>query len=265
MESRYIEIDGEAMAYSRIVYSSIIIIGVILYIMGLYMLFAMVRDFNNQFIPMINSLSSARISYRPRNITISKVGGRVILKALIELNITWTKKSPAKGPTIDLLLMNKSLAHIVFTNMSKDLINYPVSIEVPLTKDTINEEITMLIHVNTNLVSFTQTTRLTNITTFGNYIDLYIRDIRINRVGNTSRIYCIIYSNIAIDAPVRITMVSRDGMELYSKVLMNYSSSPSKPYICELTVDNSIIQNTEYIVFDINGLQIEKYNLGKQG
>ncbi len=253
------------MAYSRVIYSSIIIIGVVLYIAGLYILFEMVRDFNNQFIPMINSLSSARISYRPKNITITRMGKQVFFKALIELNITWTKKSSAAGPIIDLLLMNKSLAHIVFKNMSKDLINYPVSIEFPLTKDILNEEIVMLIHVNTNLVSFTQTTTLLNITTFGNYIDLYIRDIRINRIGNTSRIYCIIYSNIVIDAPVRITMVSRDGMELYSKVLMNYSSSPSKPYVCELTVDNSIIQNTEYVVFDINGLQIEKYNLGKQG
>ncbi len=253
------------MAYSRVIYSSIIIIGVVLYIAGLYILFEMVRDFNNQFIPMINSLSSARISYRPKNITITRMGKQVFFKALIELNITWTKKSSAAGPIIDLLLMNKSLAHIVFKNMSKDLINYPVSIEFPLTKDILNEEIVMLIYVNTNLVSFTQTTTLLNITTFGNYIDLYIRDIRINRIGNTSRIYCIIYSNIVIDAPVRITMVSRDGMELYSKVLMNYSSSPSKPYVCELTVDNSIIQNTEYVVFDINGLQIEKYNLGKQG
>ncbi len=252
------------MYYNKTVYAAIIVAGVILYILGLYVLFDVVKGFNNEFVPAINSLSSARISYKATNISITSRGGGIFLDATILLNITWEKKSNSRGPIIDLVYMNKTIERLVFANMSYDLINYPVKFTTPLTPKAIHERIIMVVHMNTSLISFSQTINLLNISTLGNYINLYIQDVKINRVNNTTKVSCLIYSNVRINAPVRITLRANDGVELFKETLMDYSSSPTIPYNCTITIENmEIIKQTKYIEFDAGGLPLERYNLNR--
>jgi hypothetical protein len=94
--------EGVALLYNKPLYYTLISLGILFYILSIFQLYSLVSIFQNETIPLLDTLSSMRFNLRVLSLNITNATNGLRVSSMILLNITWSKKVDLRGPILEI-------------------------------------------------------------------------------------------------------------------------------------------------------------------
>ncbi len=249
--------------YRKTLYSLLLLISIIFYLIGLFQLYILVSSVQNNTVIILENLSSLKLSYRITSARIDKIDEYNFAILDLVLNITWPKKIDYKGPDIQIMYKGIVIANISINSYLNPVINKKVVIRINMSSTKPNDELILVITAYTEKLDFKFTQPLTNVSSLLSIFKIYISDLKIKPMGNVSVIEFNTKTNYPINATLKVVLRDEQSNILATKTFTNYNASSTKTYICSLTLDSEIINKTKYIEFYVDKILLSKYRIGE--
>ncbi|ADI32374.1 hypothetical protein [Staphylothermus hellenicus] len=250
--------------YNRALYSLLIIIGIVFYILGALYVYQLASIVLNNTLPLLEAVSSTRIGFRVESINITRENNesiRVSVKVLV--NVTWNETAPIKGPEYEVIWKNKTVGKINIESMNKPLINKVLIIKFSINKHDLGEKLYLSVIMDTGIGKIKIVQEAVNVSSLLGQTKLLIEKIQVEKYrGRNYLVFNVSSTSNIVSAPVKIALMDQDGNVLASKVYDDFYVSPNNKYTVSLDITGIDPGSIRYIEFSVYGNRIALFTLG---
>lgn len=250
--------------YSKAVYTALIIVGIIFYILAALHVYQLASSIQNNVVPMFEALSSARVGFRVESVNITQIDEKTI-KVLVRavINITWDKKVPINGPVLEILWMNKTVEKIEIKSLNELIVNKPLTMKLLVEEQNIREQLLVSVIVNTSIGAMKLVQPMANISAILSQTKLVIENIHVEKRQNRDYlIFNITSSQNTLKAPVKIILLDDSKNVLVENYYEDFHVDPSSKYEVFLDITGIDPNSIKYVKITVYGVQIALFELG---
>jgi hypothetical protein len=249
--------------YNKPLYYTLISLGILFYVLSVFQLYNLVSIFQNETIPLLDTLSTMRFNLRVQSLNITNTTNGLKVSSIIILNITWSKKVNLRGPILEIIWKNKSIAKINITRLNKPVINKKVYLSFIVS----NKDLSRKFYLGANIISRIGSLRLVqpifNASTILQQVRLGIENLHIERIDDKNYLVFNITSySSTIKTPINIKLLDEGINTLKNELVNNFSVSPRSKFEVRIDVTGIDYKSIKYIEIDASGLRIALFKLG---
>lgn len=250
--------------YNKALYSALMIIGIIFYVLGALYVYQLASIVLNNTVPLLEAISSTRMGFQVESINVTQENNesiRVSVKVLV--NITWNKTAPIKGPNYEVVWKNKTVGKINIESMNKPLVNKVLTIKFLVNKNDLSERLYLSVMMDTGIGKIKITQPAVNVSSLLSQTKLLIEKIQVEKYqGKDYLVFNVSSPRDVVKAPVKIILMDQDGRVLMDKVYEDFYVSPNNKYTVSLDITGIDPGSIRYIEFSVYGIRIALFTLG---
>ncbi len=255
--------EGVALLYNKPLYYTLISLGILFYVLSVFQLYNLVSIFQNETIPLLDTLSTMRFNLKVQSLNITNTTNGLRVSSTILLNITWSKKVDFRGPLLEIIWKNKSVAKINITRLNKPIINKKVYLSFIISRKDLNRKFYLGIIIVSHIGSLKLIQPIFNASTILQQVRLGIEDLHVERINDRDYLVFNITSySSTIKTSINVKLLDKNMNTLKNKLINDFKISPSSKFEVRIDVTGLNYKSIKYIEIDASGLRIALFRLG---